>query len=57
LHRRLLIITLVVWLPLLLFAALLQDVEVHVRFLIALVILVAAELIVHAYHQSQVLKA
>jgi hypothetical protein len=59
-YRRLLIITLVAWLPLLLLATLgssagnagrlsfLHDVEVHVRFLIALPILVAAELIVHA---------
>jgi hypothetical protein len=58
-YRRLLIITLVAWLPLLLLATLnssagnlarlsfLHDVEVHVRFLIALPILVAAELIVH----------
>jgi hypothetical protein len=60
LYRRLLIITLVAWLPLLLLATLgssagtvgrlsfFHDVEVHVRFLIALPILVAAELIVHA---------
>ena len=59
-YRRLLIITLVAWLPLLLLATLgssagnasrlsfFHDVEVHVRFLIALPILVAAELIVHA---------
>jgi hypothetical protein len=59
-YRRLLIITLVAWLPLFLLATLsssagslgrlsfLHDVEVHVRFLIALPILVAAELIVHA---------
>lgn len=59
LYRRLLAITLVAWLPLLLLATLgssagnvgrlsfLRDVEVHVRFLIALPILVAAELIVH----------
>jgi hypothetical protein len=59
-YRRLLIITLIAWLPLLLLATLassagnagrlsfLHDVEVHVRFLIALPILVAAELIVHA---------
>jgi hypothetical protein len=59
-HRRLLIITLVAWLPLLLLAALghsagnlgrlsfLHDVEVHVRFLIALPVLIAAELIVHS---------
>ncbi|HXJ13271.1 MAG TPA: hypothetical protein VNH19_13445, partial [Candidatus Limnocylindrales bacterium] len=60
LYRRLLIITMVAWLPLLLLVTLvssagnasrlsfLHDVEVHVRFLIALPILVAAELIVHA---------
>jgi len=60
LHRRVLIITLVAWLPLLLLATLgswagnvarlsfLHDVEVHVRFLIALPVLVAAELIVHS---------
>ncbi len=60
LHRRLLIITLVAWLPLLLLATLgssavgvgrlsfFHDVEVHVRFLVALPVLVAAELIVHS---------
>jgi hypothetical protein len=60
LYRRLIIITLVAWLPLLLLATLgssvgtrgrlsfFQDVEVHIRFLIALPILVAAEQIVHA---------
>jgi len=60
LNRRLLTITLVVWLPLLLLATLgsaagnvgrlsfLRDVEVHVRFLIALPVLIAAELIVHS---------
>jgi len=59
LHRRLLIITLVAWLPLLLLATLgssagdvrlsfLHDIEVHVRFLVALPVLVAAELIVHS---------
>ena len=59
-HRRVLIITLVAWLPLLLLAALgsstgdlcrpsfLHDVEVHVRFLIALPVLIAAELLVHS---------
>ena len=59
LHRRLLIITLFAWLPLLLLNLLgssagsvgrlsfFHDVEVHVRFLIALPILIAAELIVH----------
>ena len=57
--RRLLVITLAAWLPLLLLATIgsstenvgrlsfLHDVGVHVRFLIALPILVAAELIVH----------
>jgi hypothetical protein len=59
-HRRLLIITLVAWLPLLLLTTLgssagnvgrlsfFHDVEVHVRFLIALPVLVAAELLVHS---------
>lgn len=59
-HRRLLIITLVAWLPLLLLATLgssaasigrlffFHDIEVHVRFLIALPVLIAAELIVHS---------
>jgi hypothetical protein len=60
LHRRLLTITLIAWLPLLLLGFLrpsagnlgglsfLHDVEVHVRFLIALPVLIAAELIVHS---------
>jgi hypothetical protein len=60
LKRRLLVITLVAWLPLSLLAILsssgvnvgrlsfLRDVEVHVRFLIALPVLIAAELIVHS---------
>jgi hypothetical protein len=60
LHRRLLMITALAWLPLLLLAALgrsagnlgrlsfLHDVEVHIRFLIALPVLIAAELIVHS---------
>ncbi len=59
LYRRLIIIALFAWLPLLLLSSLsrsaggagrlsfLHDVEVHVRFLIALPVLVAAELIVH----------
>jgi hypothetical protein len=59
-HRRVLIITLVAWLPLLLLATLgssagnvgrisfFHDVEVHVRFLVALPVLVAAELLVHS---------
>jgi len=60
LYRRLVIITLFAWLPLLLLANLapsagsagrlsfLHDVEVHVRFLVALPIFIGAELIVHA---------
>jgi hypothetical protein len=60
LHRRLLIITLVAWLPLLLLStfsfsagntgrlSFFHDVEVHVRFLIALPVLIGAELIVHS---------
>lgn len=58
LRRRALIITLVAWAPLLLLSALnspsgggrlsfLRDVEVHARFLVALPILIAAELLVH----------
>jgi hypothetical protein len=60
LNRRLITITLVAWLPLLVLATLgsigrnssglsfFHDVEVHVRFLIALPVLIAAELIVHS---------
>jgi hypothetical protein len=60
LHRRLLVITLVAWLPLLFLASLgslfgnvgglsfLRDFEVHIRLLIALPALLAAELIVHS---------
>jgi hypothetical protein len=60
LYRRLLVITLTAWLPLLVLATLgsragnvglisfLHDVEVHVRFLIAIPVLVGAELIVHS---------
>jgi len=61
LHRRVLILTAVAWLPLLLLTTVqgswsgsvgrlsfLHDVEVHVRFLIALPVLIAAELMVHA---------
>jgi hypothetical protein len=60
LHRRLLIITLFAWLPLSVLATLgapagyashlsfFHDVEVHVRFLVALPVLIAAELIVHS---------
>ncbi len=55
-YRRLLIIPLLAWLPLMLLAILgsstgslsfFHDVEVHVRFLVALPVLIAAELIVH----------
>jgi hypothetical protein len=58
LHRRLIVITLIAWLPLLLLAmffsgtfarsSFFHDVEVHVRFLVALPVLIAAELIVHS---------
>lgn len=60
LHRRLLIITLFAWLPLCVLATLsalggdssrlsfFHDIEVHVRFLVALPVLVAAELLVHS---------
>ena len=60
LQRRVLVITLVAWLPLLILATLggrawgsavpvpfLLDVEVHVRFLLTLPLLVVAELVVH----------
>jgi hypothetical protein len=59
LKRRMLVITLIAWLPLLLLStfgssrgttseiSFLRDVEVQVRFLIALPILIAAEVIVH----------
>jgi hypothetical protein len=62
LHRRILVITLFTWLPLLLLSVLeghalggnikiafLRDIEAHVRFLIALPVLIAAELVVHAH--------
>jgi hypothetical protein len=60
LHRRLIVITLFAWLPLSVLATLgspngyathlsfFHDVEVHVRFLVALPVLIAAELIVHS---------
>jgi hypothetical protein len=60
LRRRIVVISLVTWLPLLVFSALkgqvlggsaavpfLLDVEVHVRFLVALPLLIIAELVVH----------
>ena len=59
LRRRIVIITVFVWLPLLLLSAFaspaghagrlsfLRDVEVHARFLIALPVLIGAELLVH----------
>jgi len=58
-YRRMIVIPLLAWLPLLLLALLgssgetptrvsfFHDVEVHVRFLVALPVLIAAELIVH----------
>jgi hypothetical protein len=60
LHRRLLTITLIAWLPMLLLTgfgeqlggvsrlSFFRDVELHVRFLVALPLLIAAELIVHS---------
>lgn len=60
LYRRIFVITAIAWLPLLLLAALssfagsagqlafLRDVEVHVRFLVALPVLIVAELIVNS---------
>jgi len=60
LYRRMVFITAIAWLPLLLLAAVspvvrsasrvsfFHDVEVHVRFLVALPVLIAAELIVHS---------
>jgi hypothetical protein len=60
LHRRIIIISLFAWLPLLLFSALegqalggsaaipfLMDVDVHTRFLVAVPLLIIAELVVH----------
>jgi hypothetical protein len=59
LHRRIAIITVIAWLPLLILAtfgpppasirgiSFFHDVEVHVRFLVALPILIGAELLVH----------
>jgi len=60
LRRRVLVITLVAWLPLLVLATLqgnlvgnkvavpfLLDLEVHIRFLVAVPLLIAAELVVH----------
>ncbi|MGA3315303.1 MAG: hypothetical protein ABSC64_02560 [Candidatus Korobacteraceae bacterium] len=61
LHRRIVVIALVAWLPLLLLSMLgghflagtvklpfLHDIEAHVRLLVALPVLIAAELIVHS---------
>jgi hypothetical protein len=60
LHRRLIAITSIAWVPLLLFDSLgsqatsigrlsfLHDVEVQARFLVALPVLIGAELIVHS---------
>src|SRR5690349_19386043 len=60
LYRRIIVITAIAWLPLALLAAaspsvgsasrlaFLRDIEVHARFLIALPVLILAELIVHA---------
>ena len=56
LHRRMVVIPMIAWLPLMLLVSLrerglsffLHDVEVHVRLLIALPILIAAEIVVHS---------
>ena len=60
LRRRIVIITLVAWLPLLILASIgsfagsvslvsfFSDIEVHVRFLVALPVLIGAELLVHS---------
>src|SRR5262249_54614347 len=59
LYRRMLVIPLFAWLPLLLltlvgssagsgFVSFIHDVEAHVRFLVALPVLIVAELIVHS---------
>lgn len=62
LYRRVLVILLIAWMPLLILASLseggrlsfLRDVEVQVRFLIALPILIAAEMVVHSRIRSAV---
>ena len=66
LHRRIIVISLVAWLPLLVLSVMegralsgvtvpfLKDVEVHVRFLVALPLLIAAELVVHRRMQPMV---
>ena len=60
LHRRIIVLTLVTWLPLLILSAadghllggvalpFLRDIEIQVRFLIALPVLIAAELVVNS---------
>ena len=77
-RRRIVVISLFAWLPLLVFAAIeghllggniavpfLMDVEVHVKFLVALPLLIAAELVVHQrmraigrmFHERELLPA
>lgn len=66
-HQRVIVISLLAWLPLLLLSALegklmvgsvavpfLRDVEVHIRYLVALPLLIAAELVVHRRMRSLV---
>ena len=65
-HRRIIVISLVAWLPLLVLSLMegralsgvtvpfLKDVEVHVRFLVALPLLIAAEIVVHRRMQPMV---
>jgi hypothetical protein len=60
LHRRILLITVICWLPLLIFSAwqgqllsgsaaipFLKDLEVHIRFLVVVPLLIGAEIVVH----------
>jgi hypothetical protein len=68
LYRRLIIISLLAWVPLLLLSTIsfstgsvgrlsfFHDVQVHVRFLVALPVLIAAELIVHSRMRPVVLR-
>jgi hypothetical protein len=67
LHRRIIVIPVIAWLPLLILSSrdghalsgvtlpFLHDVETHIRFLIALPLLIAAELVVHLWLSPAVL--
>ena len=69
LHRRVILITVIAWVPLLLLSAFeghaldggiripfLYDIEAHIRFLVALPVLIFAELVVHQRIRPTVLK-